>query len=118
MEEKGVRTFTEVKLFQVKPDKLAAFESLIAAMAEMQRQQPGCISLKYMKRSYILQGKSLPPRELTRIVKCVKFYSWWEFDTKENYGAASDWFFENYLRPVSRLLTEPFSINLGGSCDV
>ena len=79
------KTFIEVKLFQVKPDNLEQFEEKIEEMSDNQLRCEGCISLKYFKRFYTIDGIELgkPPRELARIVKCVKYYSYWEFDTKE-----------------------------------
>ena len=56
-----------------------------------------------------------PPRELTKIVKCVKYYAYWEFDTIENCGKANGWFFENYFKPVSKLLIMPFDLKNGYS---
>ncbi|MFR1053964.1 MAG: antibiotic biosynthesis monooxygenase [[Clostridium] scindens] len=44
------KTFCEVKLFQVKPDKLDEFEKLIAVVAKEQKQQKGCIDIKYLKK--------------------------------------------------------------------
>ena len=110
-------TFVELKLFQVKPDKLEQFETMIGRITEEQMKCEGCISIKYFKRFYTIDGIELgePPRELTKIVKCVKYYSWWEFDSKENYGAAIKAFFENYNRDLQRLLIAPFDINLGYS---
>ncbi len=103
--------FSEIKLFQVKPDKIAEFEALIAAIREDQRQQPGCTMLRYQKRFYVLDD--LQPRELTRIVKCVKYYSYWEFDCRESYGTAIKWFFDNHSKAIFRLLIMPFDISLG-----
>ena len=82
------KTFIEMKHFQVKPDKLEQFETMIEEMTTNQLKCVGCISLKYFKRFFTIDGIELgePPRELTKIVKCVKYYSYWEFDTKENYG--------------------------------
>ena len=109
--------FSEVKLFQVRPDKLAEFEALVAIMADEQRQQKGCLDIKYVKRFYTIDGVEAggPPRELTKIVKCVKYFSYWEFDNKESYGKATQWFFANYLKAVQRLLIAPFDINCGDS---
>lgn len=42
-------------------------------------------------------------------------YSYWEFDTKENYGKAIKFFFENYNKELRKLLIAPFDINLGYS---
>ena len=108
------KTFIEVKLFQVKPDKLEQFEEKIEEMSDNQLRCEGCISLKYFKRFYTIDGIELgkPPRELTRIVKCVKYYSYWEFDTKENYGKAIKIFFDNYNKDLQKLLIAPFDINL------
>ena len=111
------KTFIEMKLFQVKPDRLEQFEAMIKEMSADQLKCEGCISLKYFKRFYTIDGiePGEPPRELTRIVKCVKYYSYWEFDTKENYGRAIKFFFENYNKDLQKLLTAPFDINLGYS---
>ena len=111
------KTFIEMKLFQVKPDKLEQFEAKIGEMSAIQLKCEGCISLKYFKRFYTIDGIELgePPRELTRIVKYVKYYSYWEFDTKENYGRAIKLFFENYNKDLQKLLIAPFDINLGYS---
>jgi hypothetical protein len=113
-------TFSEVKVFQVKPDKLVEFEELITAIAAEQKKQSGCIDIKYLKRFYTIDGVGKPqdgnpPRELTKIVKCVKYYSYWEFKNKENYGAATGWFFRNYEKQIQRLLIMPFDINCGNS---
>ena len=111
------KTFIEIKLFQVKPDKLEQFETEIKEMSANQLKCEGCLSLKYFKRFYTIDGiePGEPPRELTRIVKCVKYYSYWEFDTKENYGKAIKLFFENYNKDLQKLLIAPFDINLGYS---
>ena len=111
------KTFIEMKLFQVKPDRLEQFEAKIEEMSANQRKCEGCISLKYFKRFYTIDGIELgePPRELTKIVKCVRYYSYWEFDTKENYGKAIKFFFENYNKDLQKMLIAPFDINLGYS---
>ena len=109
------KTFIEMKLFQVKPDKLEQFEGKVGEMFAEQLKCEGCISLKYFKRFYTIDGIELgePPRELTRIVKCVKYYSFWEFDSKENYGKAIKSFFEKYNKDLQKLMIAPFDINLG-----
>ena len=111
------KTFIEMKLFQVKPERLEQFEAKIEEMSANQLKCEGCISLKYFKRFYTIDGIELgeSPRELTKIVKCVKYYSCWEFDTKENYGKAIKLFFENYNKDLQKLLIAPFDIHLGYS---
>lgn len=110
-------SFSEVKLFQVKPNKLNDFEDLILLIAENQKTQNGCLDIKYVKRFFTIDGVEFgeAPRELTKVVKCVKYFSYWEFDTKENYGKANEWFFENYLKDIQKLLIAPFDINCGNS---
>lgn len=49
-------TFSEIKLFQVRPDRLAEFEELIGKAKAGQKKLPGCISVKYMKRLYTFDG--------------------------------------------------------------
>ena len=108
-------SFSEVKIFQVKPDKLSEFEVLSAKIADEQKRQKGCANIKYFKRFFTIDKvePGEPPRELTKIVKCVKYYSYWEFDSKENYGKAISWFFEKYGKEIQKLLIMPFDINCG-----
>lgn len=108
-------TFSEVKIFQVKQDKVDEFERVVAILADEQKKQEGCIDIKYVKRFFILDEIGKPPRELTKIVKCVKYFSYWEFDSKENYGKAIDWFFKFYEKDIQKLLIMPFDINCGNS---
>ena len=110
-------SFSEVKIFQVKPDKLSEFEALITVIADGQKEQTGCIDIKYVKRFFTIDGVELgnPPRELTKIVKCVKYYSYCEFDTKENYVKGINWFFKEHGKQIMKLLIMPFDINCGNS---
>ena len=108
-------SFVEIKLFQVKPDKLMEFEQLVSAAAKEQKKQPGVKSIKYMKRFFVLDSIGKPPRKLTKIVKCVKYFSCWEFDNIDNYGTANGWFFANYEKSLQKLLIMPFDINCGNS---
>lgn len=111
--------FSEIKIFQVKPDKIDDFNKLASEISLKQRQQIGCVDVKYFKRFYTFDGASPydgnPPKELTRIVKCIKYYSYWEFDNKENYGKATKWFFDNYYKTIEKLLIMPFDINCGNN---
>ena len=108
-------SFSEVKIFQVKPNKIEEFESLITVIADEQKKQRGCIFIKYVKRFYTFDKIGELPRELTKIVKCVKYYSYWEFDTIENFGKATEWLFKKYVKDLQKLLIMPFDINCGKS---
>ena len=107
--------FSEVKLFQVHPDKTSEFEALIRQVAAEQLLQAGCRDIRCIKRFFTIDGVEAgqPPRELTRIVKCVKYYAYWEFDSKENYGKAIAWFFERFGKQIMKLLIMPFDISCG-----
>ncbi len=113
--KKKMNNFSTMIYFQVKPDKLAEFEALLTEMKREFVAAPGCGNFGTMKRFYTFDKVELgaPPRELTRIVKCVKYYSWAEFDSKENCGKAVGVLFEKYLKPFSKLLIAPFDINSG-----
>ena len=110
-------SFAEVKIYQVRPDKLEEFEALSIIAAGEQKKQKGCNDIKYFKRFFTIDKVEPgdPPRELTKIVKCVKYYSYWEFDTKENYGKAIHWFFEKHGKQFQKLLIMPFEINCGNT---
>ena len=108
-------SFSEVKIFQVKPDKLDEFETLITTVAHEQKMQDGCIDVKYVKRFFVFDRIGDPPRALTKIVKCVKYFSYWEFDSIEHYTKAVEWFFAKYEKQLAKLLIMPFDINCGKS---
>ena len=48
------KSFVEIKLFQVKPDKLEQFETIIEKMMKNQSECARCISIKYFKRFYTI----------------------------------------------------------------
>ena len=48
------RTFVEMKLFQVRPDRLDQFERMIEEISNEQLKCEGCISIKYFKRFYTI----------------------------------------------------------------
>jgi hypothetical protein len=106
-------TFSEIKLFQVKPDKLDESEKTIKEIPKEQKARPGCVSLKYFKRFYVLDKIPGSPRELTKIVKCVKYFSYWEFASIKEYSEAGNWFFEQHSKRIFKLLIMQFDINPG-----
>lgn len=111
------RVFTEMILFQVKPEKTEEFEALLETLRTEQEQCEGCVGVRYFKRFYTFDSTELgdPPRELTRVVKCVKYYVYWEYDTIEPCGRANKWLFDQYFKPTCKLLIMPFEINCGYS---
>ena len=57
--------FAEIKPFQAKPEKTEQFETLVERMSADQAKWEGCVSIRYLKRSYTIDGIELgdPPRE-------------------------------------------------------
>ncbi|HOT53187.1 MAG TPA: hypothetical protein PLH68_04170 [Anaerolineaceae bacterium] len=105
--------FVEVKIFEVDPGKVDAFEALASEVAAWQQACPGCQRFLMMKRAYTINNPEKDPRKLQKIIKSVKYFAVWEFDTREAYSAACHAFFEKYERPLGRLLIHPFDIHLG-----
>ena len=107
--------FSQVLLFQVKPDALDAFEVLISRIRAEQEQLPGCRQARYMKRFYTFDDvhSGEPPRALTKIVKCVKYYGYLEFEHIEDCGQATSWLFAGYGKQLTKLCIAPFDINSG-----
>ena len=91
------KSFVEIKLFQVKPDQTEQFEAMAERMSADQAKWDGCISLRYFKRFYTIDGIELgdPPRELTKVVKCVKYYP----DGDYHFFVSKDWAFGLYGHP-------------------
>ena len=60
-------SFSKVKLFHVKTDKMAEFEAFLVNAAAAQQWQPGCIDIKYVKRLFTIDGIEMedPPGEST-----------------------------------------------------
>ena len=107
--------FDQLILFQVKPDKTEEFEAYFAGMRAEMAAQPGCAGVRCFKRFYTFDGveTGAPPRELTKIVKCVKYYALWTFSGAEACGAAAGWLIGTQLRPLSKLLIMPFDLSSG-----
>lgn len=108
-------TFSQVLLFQVRPDRVEAFEVLARQVQREQEQLPGCLQVRYMKRFYTFDGVETgqPPRQLTKIVKCVKYYAFLEFAGAEDCGAATGWLFGSYAGALTKMCIAPFDISSG-----
>jgi len=103
--------FSEIKLFQVKPDKIEEFELLCLEVQKIQAQMFGCVSIRYIKRFYVWDNMEL--RKLTKVIKYVKYLSYWEFDSEDRYAMANKAFFTEYGKAFQRLLIVPFDIFCG-----
>ena len=80
-------------------------------------KQEGLLLLRLVKRGYHIDmeqiREGLPPPEITRIVKSVKYVLYWEFNTRENYGAAQKNLYNSYWKSIERCLVVPHDKYLG-----
>ena len=109
--------FTEICIYQVKPQKVEEFETLMHEAESFLRKQEGLLLLRLIKRGYHIDmeqiKEGLPPLEITRIVKSVKYMLYWEFDTKENYGMAQKNLYDSYWKSIEKCLIVPHDKYLG-----
>lgn len=109
--------FTEICIYQVKPEKAEEFETLMLEAKSCLEQQEGLLLLRLIKRGYRIDmeqiKEGLPPLKLTRVVKSVKYVLYWEFDTKESYGAAQKNLYHSYWKPIEKCLIVPHDKYLG-----
>lgn len=109
--------FTELCIYQVKPQKVEEFEALMLEVKPFLEQQEGLLLLRLTKRGYRIDmeqiREGLPPLQLTRVVKSVKYMLYWEFDTKEHYGAAQKNLYNSYWKAIEKCLIAPHDKYLG-----
>lgn len=109
--------FTEICIYQVKPQKVEEFETLMLEAKSFLEQQEGLLLLRLSKREYHIDmeqiKEGLAPLKLTRIVKSVKYMLYWEFDTKESYGAAQKNLYDTYWKSIEKCLVVPHDKYLG-----
>ena len=109
--------FTEICIYQVKPQKTEEFEALMLEAKSFLVKQEGLLLLRLSKREYHIDmeqiKEGLAPLKLTRVVKSVKYMLYWEFDTKESYGAAQKNLYDSYWKSIERCLVVPHDKYLG-----
>lgn len=109
--------FTEICIYQVKPQKIEEFEALIREAKSFLEKQEGLLFLRLTKRNYHIDMEQikdgLPPLPITRIVKSMKYVLYWEFDTKENYGIAQKNLYNSYWKEIDKCLLVPHDKYLG-----
>ena len=112
-------SFTEICIYQVKPQKVEEFETLMGEAKSFMEKQEGLLLLRLIKRGYHIDmeqiKEGLPPLAIKRIVKSAKYMLYWEFDTKESYGAAQKNLYDTYWKPIEKCLIVPHDKYLGES---
>ncbi len=80
-------------------------------------KQEGLLLIRFIKRGYRIDmeqiREGLPPLQIKRIVKSVKYILYWEFDTKENYEAAQKKLYKSYWKLIEKCLVVPHDKYLG-----
>jgi len=111
-------TFVEICLYEVKPNKIDEFESLIEKVAKHHRDFPGVLDVKYMKRTYrqvdfngVKNGE--PAIRLTRTPKSVTYVLYWELDNEISHGKATKSGLEKFYKEFTRFLVTMPKIILG-----
>ena len=109
--------FTEICIYQVKPQKVEEFEALMLEVKSFLEKQEGLLLLRLIKRGYRIDMEQIKerisPRPITRVVKCVKYMLYWEFDTKESYGIAQKNLYDSYWKSIEKCLVVPHDKYLG-----
>lgn len=111
--------FSEICIYQVKPQKAEEFEALMLEAKAFLEKQEGLLFIRLVKRGYHIDmtqiKEGLPPLALTRVVKSVKYVLHWEFDTKESYGTAQKNLYNSYWKALEKCLVVPHDKYLGES---
>ena len=101
----------------MKPPKTEEFAPLMPEAKRRLEKHEGLRLLRLVKRGHRIDMKQiregLPPLEIKRIVKSVKYMLYWEFDSKESYGAAQKNLYDSYWKPIEKCLIVPHDKYLG-----
>jgi hypothetical protein len=111
-------SFSEICIYQVKPDKVEEFEAIMKEATEFMKQLTGVLTLRFIKRTHDIRDfaqikEGLPPYKLQKIINSVKFMLYWEFDTDENYGKAQKSLYDSYWKSIENCLLVPHDKYLG-----
>lgn len=110
---KSQKTFVEVCVYEVKPEKAEEFEALIKKVVKHHRDFPGVADVRYMKRTHrpasfgdAKRGK--PTIKLTRKPKSLTYVLYWELDNEIIHGRATKSGLEHFFKEFTRcLITAP-----------
>ncbi|MCO5497152.1 hypothetical protein IGI84_001404 [Enterococcus sp. DIV0008] len=110
--------FSEISIYQVKPSEVDTFEAIMQEATEAMKVMEGAMFFRLMKRTHYIKEMSTIkegriPDPLTRVIKCVKYAHYWEFDTEENYGKAQKRLYESYWKAMEKCLIVPHDKLLG-----
>ena len=111
-------TFSEICIYEVKPDKADEFEKLIEEVAEHHKSFTGVTDVKYIKRTHrqkdfnsVKNGE--PAIRLTRKPKSVTYILYWELENELIHAEATKSGLEKFYKQFNRCLTTMPKIILG-----
>ena len=112
--------FSEICIYQVKPDKVEEFEALMQEVVPFMERMDGVLLLRFARRTHTIKEMSsikegLPPERLTRVVKSVRYMLYWEFESVEKYGLAQKQLYETHWKAIDKCLVMPHDKYLGGN---
>lgn len=115
---KKERTFVEVCLYEVKPDKTAEFEALVERVVEHHRDFPGVIEVRYLRRTHrpvdfggAKRGE--PAIRLTKKPESVTYVLYWELENEITHAKATKSGLDQFYKEFVRCLIKPPKIILG-----
>jgi len=112
-----MQPFSEICIYQVKPDTTDEFDILMQEVKQFMEQQEGMLFMRFVKREYKIDMEQikngLPPLKMTRVVKCVRYVLYWEFENKEQYGIAQKNLYESHWKAIEKCLIVPHDKYLG-----
>jgi len=113
-------SFTEICIYEVKPNKVDEFEQLIQEVAEHHKSFVGVTGVKYMKRTHrqkdfnaVKNGE--PAIRLTRKPEKVTYILYWELENELIHAEATKSGLEKFYKRFNRCLTTMPKIILGES---
>ncbi len=103
------KTFVEVCIYEVKPERVEDFEVLIKKVIKHHKNFPGVLDVRYMKRTHrpanfgdANRGK--PAIKLTRIIKSVTYAMYWEVDNEKTHAKATQSGLKLFYKDFNRCL--------------
>ena len=110
--------FHEVCIYEAKINKQDEIEQLMGEVAAFYREQPGVISVTFIKRNHRQKDFNAakagePPIELSRYVGKVTYVLHWIVDDKEVHGTVTKLGIEKFYKRWTRCLTTMPKILLG-----
>lgn len=110
--------FVEVCIYEVKPEKVDEFESLLEKVSKHHSEFPGVVDVKYMKRTHrqgdfndVKAGK--PAIRLSRKPKSITYVLYWELDNAISHGKATKSGLAKFYKDFNRCLIKMPKIILG-----